>query len=333
MTDPDRFDLDVLEPLGAVAPPTAEVLNRVAATLHAHYLQDAMSGPRRATLIRQRTRLALPVVVAATAVAAVLAVGLPGALHTGHRHGPGAISRTDASLRDSILTAFSDTASSIWYTHSVWTTAGQGTRVVDVWTSPFEGSTGQSQTTREVVTVAGRTVQDVEMVYALPAPDANAPANCDGPIDSPKPLPIRGQSGGIQATDGRLIDVEYASRSWSDQPDTCLAVTQPADAAQIRSDIASGRWTVLGRDTIAGRPAVELSLRGQTGSGDLLWVDAQTFLPIRASAIKGGLPGAGVGLVTTYQFLSASPYNQKNLITPIPAGFTQTAAPTASTHG
>ncbi|HSS11498.1 MAG TPA: hypothetical protein VLL25_16555 [Acidimicrobiales bacterium] len=333
MTDPDRYDLDLLEPLGAVAPPTPEVLNRVAANLHAHYLQDAMSGGRPATSIRQRTRLALPVAAAAAAVAAVLAVGGADALHSGHRHGPAAISPTDASLGDAILTAFSNTASSISYTQSVWTTAGQKTRVVDVWTSPFEGSTGQSQTRREVVTVGGQTVQDVEMIYALPAPDARVPANCDGQIDSPKPPPIRGQSGGTQATDGRLIDVEYASRSWSDQPDTCLAVTQPADAAQIRSDIASGGWTVLGRDTVDGRPALELSLRGQHGSADLLWVDAQTFLPIRASANKGGAPGADDSLVTTYRFLSATPGNQKNLITPIPAGFTQTAAPPASTHG
>jgi hypothetical protein len=78
---------------------------------------------------------------------------------------------------------------------------------------------------------------------------------------------------------------------------------------------------------------VELSLRGQTGSADLLWVDAQTFLPVRASASKGGAPGADDSLVTTYRFLSPTPANHKNLITPIPAGFTQTAAPLASTHG
>ena len=46
------------------------------------------------------------------------------------------------------------------------------------------------------------------MIYALPAPNAAVPANCHGQIDSPKP-PVRGQSGSIQATDGRLIDVEY----------------------------------------------------------------------------------------------------------------------------
>jgi hypothetical protein len=187
---------------------------------------------------------------------------------------------------------------------------------------------------REVITVGGQTVRDVEMIYAIPAPNAVAPANCNGPIDAPKPPPVRGQSGGIQATDGRLIDVEFASRSWSDQSDTCIPVTQPADAEQIRSDIASGGWTVLGRDDIDGQPALELNLAGSAkpASADLLWVNAQTFLPIQASASKGGAPGAD-SLVTTYRFLSDTPDNQKNLTTPIPAGFTQTATPPALPNG
>jgi hypothetical protein len=338
MTDPGRSDLDLLEPLGAVAPPRPEVLNRVADNLHARYLQDATGSGRPATFTRRRTRLALPVAAAATAAAAVLAVGLAGATHSVHRHGPAvpaAMSPTAASLRDAILTAFSNTASSISYTHSVWTTGGQKARVVDVWTSPFEGPTGQSQTKREVVSVGGQTVQDVEMIYALPAANAAVPANCHGQIDSPKPPPVRGQSGNIQVTDGRLIDVEYASRSWSDQPDTCLAVTQPTDAAQIRSDIASGDWTVVGHDNLDGQPAVELNLGGPTqpASADLLWVNSQTYLPIQASANKGGSPGADDSLVTTYLFLSDTPDNQKNLTTPVPAGFTQTTTPPASPNG
>jgi hypothetical protein len=332
MTDPDRYDLDLLEPLGVVAPPTQEVLDRVAANLHARFLQDATSRVRPARTTWRRTRVVLPVAAAATAVAAVVAVAASDATHSGHRNGPAvpaAISPTAASLRDAILTAFSGTASSISYTHSVFTTAGHS-RVIDVWTSPFAGSTGQSQTRREVVTDDGRTVRDTEMIYALPAPNAGVPANCSGQIYSPKPPPIRGQSD-VQATDGRLIDVEYASRSWSDQPDTCIPVTQPADAAQIRSDIAAGGWTVVGRDDIDGQPAVELNLAGSAppASADLLWVDARTYLPIQASANKGGSPGVD-GLVTTYRFLSDTPDNQKNLTTPIPAGFTQTASPPAS---
>jgi hypothetical protein len=334
MNDPDRYDLDLLEPLGAVAPPTPEVLDRVATNLHARFLQDATSAARPATITRPRTRVVLPVAAAAAAVATVLAVGVGGAIHSGHRDVPAVpatLSPSAASLRDAILTAFSATASSISYTHSVFTSGGQKTRVIDVWTSPFQGSIGQTQTMREVVTDGGQIVRDTEMIYALPAPNAAPPANCNGPIDAPKPPPVRGQSGGIQATDGHLIDVEFASRSWSDQPDTCMPVTQPADAAQIRADIAAGGWTVVGRDDIDGQPAVELNLAGsaQPASADLLWVNAQTFLPIQASANKGGAPGAD-SLVTTYRFLANTPGNQKNLTTPIPAGFTHTATPPAS---
>jgi hypothetical protein len=183
---------------------------------------------------------------------------------------------------------------------------------------------------REVVSDGGQTVRDTEMTYALPAPNAVPPANCNGPINAPKPPPVRGQHGDTQATDGRLIDVEYASRSWSDQPDTCIPVTQPADAEQIRSDIAAGGWTVVGHDDIDGQPAVELNLAGSgsPASADLLWVNAQTFLPIQANASKGGAPGAE-SLVTTYRFLNDTPNNRKNLTTPIPAGFRQTATPPA----
>jgi hypothetical protein len=335
MNDSDRYDLDLLEPLGAVAPPTPEVLDRVAANLHARLLQDATRPARPARFARHRARVVLPVAAAATAVTTVLAVGVAGGLVGGHRDTPAVpatVSSSAASLRDAILTAFSASASSISYTHSVWTSAGENTMAVDVWISPLEGSIGRSQTTREVVTVAGHTVRDTEMIYALPAADAEVPANCNGRIDAPKPPPVRGQSGGAQATDGRLIDVEYASRTWSDQPDTCIPVTQPADAEQIRSDIASGGWTVIGHDVIDGQPAVELNLAGpaKPASADLLWVNARTFLPIQASASKGGSPRVDDSLVTTYRFLDDTPQNQHDLVTPIPSGFTQTATPPAS---
>ena len=335
MTDPDRHDLELLERLGAVTPPTPEVLNRVAASLHARCLQDAKSRAGAPTSIRKRSRLALPIAAAIVAVTAVLAAGVASATHRDHGAEPAApltLTPTAASLRDAILTAFSNTASSVAYTQSVWTTAGQKPMVIDVWTSPFEGSTGQSQTRRQVVTVGGQTVQDAEMTYSLPAPNAPLPANCDDHVDSPKPPPIRGQSRDTQATDGRLIDVEYPSRSWSDQADTCIPVSQPTDAEQIRQDIASGGWAVLGHDNVDGQPAVELSLGGSTkpASADLLWVNAHTYLPVQARADKGGPPGTDDSLVTTYRFLSNTPDNQKNLTTPVPAGFTRTPAPPAS---
>jgi hypothetical protein len=337
MTDPDRYDLDLLEPLGAVAPPSREVLQRVAGNLHARYVQDTASSRHgRATTFRPRRTAA--VVAAASLVAGGLVAGVAAASHLGHGARPAASlagSPPTASLRNAILTALSGTASQIAYTRLVWTTAGNETRVVDVWTSPFEGTAGQTQTVREVITAEGHTVQDAEMTYVLPGPNSTVPANCNGQIYAPKPPPIRGQSDGAQPTDGRLINVDYVSRSWSDQPDTCIPVTQPTDAAQIRSDIASGDWRVIGHDNIDGQPAVELDLGGpaQPPWADLLWVNAQTFLPIQARASKGGLPAAEAGLVTTYRFLSDTPGNRRNLVTPIPAGFTQTATPPISPIG
>jgi hypothetical protein len=330
MTDPDRSELDLLEPLGAVPPPAPELLTRVAGNLRARYLEETARGAGAATPARRRTRKALLVAAAATVVTGLVALGLVGAAHSNHGNAPAATISSPAtqSLRNAILTAFSNSASSISYTHSVWTSAGQGTTVIDIWTAPFEGSTGQSQVRREVVTLGGEFVRDTEMIYTVPSPAAGVPANCHGQVDSPKPPPIRAQSAAIQTTDGRLIDVDYGTRSWSDQHETCIAVTKAADAEEIRSDIASGDWAVDGRDTINGHTALRLRIGGpgQPASADLLWVDAQTYLPLQASADKGGAPGAN-SLVTTYQFLSATPANQQNLTTPIPAGFTRTAAP------
>ena len=110
MIDPERYDLDLLEPLGAVAPPTPEVLNRVAANLHSRFLQDPTSAGRPRTPTRQRTRVVLPVAAAAAAVTGVLAVGASGAIHSGHRDRsavPATVSPTTDSLRNAILTAFS----------------------------------------------------------------------------------------------------------------------------------------------------------------------------------------------------------------------------------
>jgi hypothetical protein len=329
MTDPDRFDLDLLEPLGAVPPPNPEVLNRVADHLRVQYRHDTTASPARSTAPGRRwTRPVVPAAAAAM-MAGALGVSLAATDHHGRAAISPATSPSAASLREAILTAFSSSASSIAYSQSVWTTSGKATRVVEVWTSPSEASPGQPQIRRQVVTARGQTVQDAQMIYTVPAPSSAPPLDCQVPVHAPKPPPIRAQSEGAQATDGRLIDVEYASRSWSDQSDTCIPVTQTATATQIRSTIASGDWRVVGHGDIDGRSAVELALGGPSrpASADLLWVDDRTFLPLRASATKGASSGVGNSLVTTYHFLADTPADRKSLVAPIPVGFTRTATP------
>jgi hypothetical protein len=150
------------------------------------------------------------------------------------------------------------------------------------------------------------------------------PADCNGRIGVDKSRSGNGHDDAIQAVDGRLIDVEFTTKSWSDQPDTCLAVAQPTDAQQIRDDIASGGWSVVAHGEINGRQAIELSWsdHARAGSTDVLWVDAQTSLPVQGTSTgQEGSPGQTI--ITTYDFLAATPANEQQLTTHIPTGFAQ----------
>jgi hypothetical protein len=267
--------------------------------------------------------------IAAVAAAAIAAtVGMVSTDHTGKTNQPAsptAAAPTSAgSLRDAILTAFSETVSDISHSQTVWETQGQKTiGSIDVWTSPFEAQIGQTQTRRDVVTFGGQTIQDIEMIYSIPKSDATVPADCNGKIGVDKSRSRNGQNDAIQAVDGRLIDVEYTTKSWSDQPDTCLAMTQPTDAQQIRDDIASGGWSVVAHGEINGRQAIQLSWdHARAGSTDVLWVDARTYLPIEGTS-TGQVGSPGQTIVTAYNFLADTRANAQQLTTYIPAGFAQ----------
>jgi hypothetical protein len=58
-----------------------------------------------------------------------------------------------------------------------------------------------------------------------------------------------------------------------------------------------------------------------------LWVDDQTYLPLRSVLTMRGRPG-GIPfqtVTTEYEILPATPANLNLLTPPIPAGFTRTA--------
>ena len=319
MTDHDRSDLDLLEALGKVQPPTAELLDQVAARLHGLYWEEAPPASPR------RLRRAVPATAAVAAAAIAVTVGMVGIDRAGKTKqpaSPAATAPTTAgSLRAAILTAFSETGSDISHSQTVWEAQGQKSGSIDVWTSPFEAQIGQTQTRRDVVTIGGQTIQDIEMIYVIPKPetDATVPADCTGKIGVDKSRSLYGQNGAIEAVDGRLIDVEYTTKSWSDQPDTCLAVAQPTDAQQVRDDIASGGWSVATHGEINGRQAIDLSWsdHATVGSTDVLWVDAQTYLPIE---------GTSTGQMGSWE---PGPNLTRNILPPTNL-FTSPLAPSAS---
>jgi hypothetical protein len=101
------------------------------------------------------------------------------------------------------------------------------------------------------------------------------------------------------------------------------AIFGPANLAR---DIASGAWRVVGRTQLDGQQAIELS---ETDRGDnntaleplpvRLWVNAQTYLPIRLVAgPKNGIEGM---TVIDFRYLPPTPANLARLRVPIPAGY------------
>ena len=101
------------------------------------------------------------------------------------------------------------------------------------------------------------------------------------------------------------------------------AIFGPANLAR---DIASGAWRVVGRTQLDGQQAIELS---ETDRGDnntaleplpvRLWVNAQTYLPIRL--VFGARKGAPATAVQEFRYLPPTPANLALLRVPIPAGY------------
>jgi hypothetical protein len=127
-----------------------------------------------------------------------------------------------------------------------------------------------------------------------------------------------------------IIDVEYATRTWSRQQSSSVLLAGSLSPSLIRDQIANRGFTVIGTVELEGRQAVELTW--STSQGPLtvtttLWVDARTYQPLR-SVMTTRAPRQDVLLetdTTQYQILPATPANLGLLTPPIPPGFTRTA--------
>jgi hypothetical protein len=96
------------------------------------------------------------------------------------------------------------------------------------------------------------------------------------------------------------------------------------DPSTLVRGIATGAWRVVGRTHVDGQQAIELS---ETGHGQYLleplpvtlWVNAQTYLPIRL-VIGAGRDDQGIA-VQDFRYLPPTPANVARLRVPIPAGY------------
>jgi hypothetical protein len=111
--------------------------------------------------------------------------------------------------------------------------------------------------------------------------------------------------------------------------------TLSQQTARLRKEVASGEMTLVGRTRIDGRAALYLR-QGSRRTGMLrMWVDPQTYLPIRTTGTSAGEAlNSPRAMRDDYQWLPATAANKQQL-TPasaIPAGFTEVSPHGSASH-
>jgi hypothetical protein len=243
----------------------------------------------------------------AAALAAVVTVLTLSVASTGSRQNEGVTSPSSpatATLRAELLAAFSAASDEIVYTSSTSLNTGKSPIVTESWSYPSQPSPGQLVRRRDLTfNLSGTLHSDAGDTFVMPAPGT-----------SPSP--------GVIVTKGKRIFVDYVGKTWSDQKDTPLIDDNPNSSALITYDIKTAHWTVR-RTTLNGRAALELSWKeAQKGNSSTtyLWVDADTYLPVRETDTFGP-PDTITSATLNYEYLPATSANLSKLTPPIPAGF------------
>jgi len=302
------LDDDLLTALRAARPdvgyqPSAD--SPEAAAMLARILQTHRDPAPRLT--RRRLMLAGLPAVAGVAAAAVVAV-------TVTSPGSGGTRPTVAAVRTDVLDAFARFSGEIVYSTRTIKLSRGPVMTQRAWTYPAFPAVGQQVRFRLFVLRDGVPVKDTESIYVQ---DAAA-----GQLTLPTTQGPR---------TAEIIDVEYGTRTWSRQQSSSVLLAGSLSPSLIRDQIASGRFTVLGRVSLDGRQAIELTWSSSPGRMTVtttLWVDAHTYVPLRSVATtRAALHDAAVETDTNeYQILPATPANLDLLSPPIPPGFTHTAS-------
>jgi hypothetical protein len=264
---------------------------------------------RRVT--RRRIVLAGLPALAVAVVAAVVAVSV-----TSPGPAPGHLSAT--TVRTAILDALRLRSNDILYqVETLQLSSKTGVDVDHRWVYPAFPAVGQQVRYRDFAYHYGKPHQDVESIYTETADMEHLTLNTRGGPRSAK-----------------VVAVDYPSRTWARFTTTTVPIALNASPALIRSEIATGRFTVDGTVKLDGREAVKLSW-GPFTNHFTLWVDSRTYVLLRSvQTVPMGTPSAPPsrsrpGLVSTttftYQMRPATAASLKLLTPVIPAGFTRAA--------
>jgi hypothetical protein len=265
---------------------------------------------------RWRAGLVAAFGAAATGVA-VIATQSPGTVAESH---PQALPSHQV-LRAKLLDALSATASEIVYDHTT-VTASNVTRVYatpdpflpglakgtasEIWYYPWRANAGQQVRGRELtLNPDGTPAQDTGVSYSEPTEVQETAA-------------------------AEFTDVDYAHHTWSEQRTSgWIADSLPGAPLSIWELIHNESWSVVGRTELNGQPAIKLKMGSAVPV--YLWVDAQTYRPLRETYSFGagmdGTNGEQASMVSDYQYLAPTPANLAKLSVPIPPGFHRTTAP------
>jgi len=257
-------------------------------------------------LTRRRLLLTGLPAVAGAAAAAVLAAFVTSP-------GSGSTRPTVSSVRTAVLDAFErDSGDIVNSTRTIQRPKGP-VITQRAWTYPAFPAPGQQVRFRLFQLRDGVPTEDTESIYVADAASGQlTQSTTEGPRTA------------------EIIDVEYATRTWSRQQSSSVLLAGNLSPTLIRDQIASGGFTVVGPVHEQDRQAVELTWSrspGQMTVTTTLWVDAGTYRPLRSvTTIRAGLHDMLVETDTTeYQILPATQANLDLLTPPIPDGFSRTA--------
>jgi hypothetical protein len=281
-------------------------------------LRAVRGGPRRAGRPRQR-QLILPAAAAAAAALGLAIAVLPG---SGSPHPAPSALPAAASVAKAMLAAFDSASGDVEYETQTGINHGATLNVYRVWSWPAQPAAGQRTIIRTLasgISASSSVLQpggDYRVEFVTP------PDNVDNADAQVTTVCFRAV---IRCGFG---DTDTPPGTWSRftahiRPGTDVSPGATFDPARLIKGIASGLWRVVGHTSLDGQPAIQLSETGHAFEPlpVTLWVDAQTYLPIR---LVSGTADADTGEgVTDFSFLPPTAANLALLQVPIPPGYPQ----------
>jgi hypothetical protein len=212
-------------------------------------------------------------------------------------------------VRTAILDAFQRASGDILATVST----GPGLKGVTLtqqgWYYPFSPQPGDRVRIRGIVISGGSLMSDGELAYTLPKSRSGAPL------------------------DETIFSVDYQSRTWyrgAFGGVTAWVEDGPFSPSEISGRIASGAFRIAGNGRLNGRQVIKLVLPPTDRyfpAITILWVDARTYVTLRADSTVTNPNGLVQHFTAAYEFLPATERNLALLTPPVPAGFTHTSKP------